>query len=94
MEPPLEVTLKAMHEASPSDCPNYRFKEWTQPDRGSLEFTLSAVIPPLPPSITFGKMDDKVGGLELIRCITAHQLWKKYRNASPPGDVVAISHLP
>ena len=35
---------------------------------------------------------------ELIRCITAHQLWEKNRVASPPGDIfqprlVAISHL-
>ena len=25
--PPLESTLKAMHDSSPSDCPTYRFKE-------------------------------------------------------------------
>ena len=75
--PPLEVTLKAMHETTPSDCSNYRFKEWTQHDQGGLEVILSAVIPPLPPPKTFGELDDRVGGLELIRCITAHQLWKK-----------------
>ena len=52
---PLEITLKAMHDTSPSDCPNYRFKEWTQHDRGGLEFTLPAVMPPLPPSIVLVK---------------------------------------
>ena len=48
--PLLEVTLQAMHDTSPSDCPIYRFKELTQHDRGGLEFTLPAVIPPSPPS--------------------------------------------
>ena len=24
---------------------------------------------------------------EMIRCITAHQLWEQYRVASPPGDI-------
>ena len=24
---------------------------------------------------------------EMIRCITAHQLWEKYHFASPPGDI-------
>ena len=62
--PPLEITLKAMQATSPSDCPNYRFKEWTEHDQGGLEVTLSAVIPPLPPSITFGKLDAEGGGLE------------------------------
>ena len=46
--PPLEATLTAMHATSPLDCPNYRFKEWMSHGRGGLEFTLSAVIPPLP----------------------------------------------
>ena len=55
-------------------------------DRGGLEFTLSAVIPPLPPCMTFGEMDIKSDSLEMVRCITAHQLWKKYRVASK-GDV-------
>ena len=87
MVPPLEITLKAMQATSPSDCPNYRFKEWTEHDQGGLEFTLSGVIPPMPPSITFGKMDAEGGGLEMVRCKTAHQLWEKYRVASPPGDV-------
>ena len=42
--PPLETTLKAMHNTSPSDSLNYRFKEWTQHHRCGLEFTLPAVI--------------------------------------------------
>ena len=81
--PPLEITLKAMQATSLSDCPNYRFKEWTEHDQGGLEFTLSAVVSPLPPSITFGKLDAEAGVLEMVRCITAHQLWEKYRVASP-----------
>ena len=85
--PPLEITLKAMHNTSPSDCPNNRFKEWTQHDGGGLEFTLPAVITHLAPSITFGKMDPEDGRTEMVRCITAHQLWEKFRVASPPGDV-------
>ena len=56
--PPLESTLKAMHNSSPSDCPTYRFKVWTHHERGELEFTLAAVIPPLPPSIIFGEVNE------------------------------------
>ena len=85
--PPLEVTLEAMHETSPSDCPTYPFKEWTQHDRCGLEFTLPAVLPPLPPSIKFGKMNGEQEKTEMIRCITAHQLRGKYHVASPPGDI-------
>ena len=98
--PPLEVTLKAMHATSPSDCPNYRFKEWTQNDRGGLDFTLSAVRPPSPPSMTFGELDAEGGGLEMVRCITAHQLWENYRVASPRRRtaphprMVVTRHLP
>ena len=44
--PPLESTLKAMHDFFPSDCPTYRFREWTHHDHGGLEFTLAATIPP------------------------------------------------
>ena len=84
--PPLEETLRAMHATSPSDCPTYRFKEWTPPHRGGLEFTLHAIIPPLPPSITFGELAEEDSSPEMVRCITAHQLWEKYRIASPPGD--------
>ena len=47
--PPLESTLKEMHRFSPSDCPTYRFKEWTSHEKGGLEFTLAAIISPLPP---------------------------------------------
>ena len=81
--PALENTLNAMNDTSPSDCPNYRFKEWTQHDRGGQEFTLPAVIPPLLPSIVFGKMDAEIGKTEMIRCIIAHQLWEKYFVAPP-----------
>ena len=85
--PPLEETLRAMHATSPSDCPTYRFKEWTPPHRGGLEFTLHAIIPPLPPSMTFGELAEEDSSPEMVRCITAHQLWEKYRIASPPGDI-------
>ena len=33
--PPLEATLRAMHDPSPSDCPN-RFKEWSSSERSGL----------------------------------------------------------
>ena len=85
--PPLESTLKEMHQFSPSDCPTYRFKEWTSHEKGGLEFTLAAIIPPLPPSFSFGDLDDTCGNPLMIRCITANQLWQKYHIASPPGDV-------
>ena len=85
--PPLEETLRAMHTTSPSDCPTYRFKEWTPPLRSGLEFTLHAIIPPLPPSITFGELAEKDSSPEMVRCITAHQLWEKYGIASTPGDI-------
>ena len=88
----MELTITRNHTESnarhpPSDCPNYHFKEWTQHDRGGLEFTLSAVIPPLPPSIVFGKKSSEVGKKEFIRCISAHQLWEKYHVTSPLGDI-------
>ena len=85
--PPLESTLKEMHQFSPSDCPTYRFKEWTSHEKGGLEFTLAAIIPPLPPSFSFGELDDACGNPLMIRRITANQLWKQYHIASPPGDV-------
>ena len=76
-----------MHSTSPSDCPNYRFKEWTPHDQGGLEFTLPAVIPPLPPSMVFGKLVLEDGSAEMIRFIAANQLEEKYGIVSPPGDV-------
>ena len=88
--PPLENTLKAIHETSPTDCPTYRFKEWTWHNKSGLEFTLAAIIPPLPSSMVFGKLekiepeDTKVA---IVRCITAHQLWQQNDVTSPPGDV-------
>ena len=85
--PPFEATLRAMHDSSPSDCPTYRFKEWSSSECGGLEFTLAAIIPPLPPSITFGELDEKCTNIQMIRCITAHQLWEKYHVVSHPGDV-------
>ena len=76
-----------MHRFSPSDCPTYRFKEWTSHEKGGLEFTLAAIIPPLPPSFSFGELDDTCSNPLMIRCITANQLWQKYHITSPPGDV-------
>ena len=32
-------------------------------------------------------MDSDDGKTEMIRCITAHQLWEIYHVNSPPGDV-------
>ena len=49
--PPLESTLKAVHDSSPADCPTYRFKEWTRHECGGLELTLAAVIPPYHPQL-------------------------------------------
>ena len=85
--PPLQFTLKAMHDFSPSDCLTYRFKEWTHHERGGLEFTLVAVIPPLPPSIIFGEVNETCDNAQMIRCISEHKLWEKYHVVSPPGDV-------
>ena len=53
--PSLETSMKAMHGTSSSVCPNYRFMEWTQLYQIGLEFTLPAAVPPLPPSLVFGK---------------------------------------
>ena len=53
--PSLETSMKAMHGTSPSDCPNYRFMEWTQLDQIGLEITLPAAVPPLPPSLVSEK---------------------------------------
>ena len=76
-----------MHKFSPSNCPTYRFKEWTTHEKGGLEFTLVATIPPLPPSFLFGELDDTCNNPQMIRCITVNQLWKKYHITSRPGDV-------
>ena len=67
--PPLESTLKEMHKFSPSNCPTYRFKEWTTHEKGGLEFTLAATIPLLPPSFLFGELDDTCNNPQMIRCI-------------------------
>ena len=85
--PPLETTLKAMQGTPPSDCPTYRFKEWTWHDKSGLEFTLAAIIPPLPPSMVFGKIEPEDTKIAMVRCITAQKLWQQYGVTSPPGDV-------
>ena len=81
--PSLETTLNAMTKTLASDCPNYRFKEWTKHDESGLEFTLAAIIPPLPPSIVFGEIDPEDARITMIRCITAHQSWLQYGETSP-----------
>ena len=85
--PPLETTLRAMQETSSSDCPTYRFKEWTWHEKSGLEFTLTAIIPPLPPSMLFGKIKPSDTRIAMVRCITARRLWQQYGVTSPPGDV-------
>ena len=85
--PPMETTLKAMQGTSPSDCPTYRFKEWTWHEKSGLEFTLEAIIPPLPPSMVFGKIEPTDTKVAMVRCITAQKLWQQYGVTSPPGDV-------
>ena len=85
--PPLETTLKALQETSSSDCPTYRFKEWTWQEKSGLEFTLAAIIPPLPPSMVFGKLEPEDTKVAMVRCITAQKLWQQYGVTSPPGDV-------
>ena len=81
--PPLETTLKAMQETSSSDCPTYRFKEWTWQEESGLEFTLAAIIPPLPPSMVFGKLEPEDTKVAMVRCITAQKLWQQYGVTSP-----------
>ena len=85
--PPMETTLKAMQGTSPSDCPTYRFKEWTWHEKSGLEFTLATIIPPLPPSMVFGKIEPTDTKIAMVRCITAQKLWQQYGVTSPPGDV-------
>ena len=85
--PPLETTLKAMQGTSPPDCPTYRFKEWTRYDKSGLEFTLTAIIPPLPLSMVFGKIEPEDTNIAMVRCVTAQKLWQQYGVTSPPGDV-------
>ena len=101
--PPLEETLRAMNNTSPSDCPTYRFKEWTSHDKSGLEFTLATIIPLLPQLILFGGVDLEALRVNMVRCITAHQLWELYGVTAPPGDVyhpaagwwlLVISHIP
>ena len=75
-----------MHNTQVSDCPNYRFKEWTKYDKCGLEYTLAAIIPPLPPSMVVGE-DPEDTKQAMVRCITEHQLWQQNGMTSPPGDV-------
>ena len=65
--PPLETTLKALQGTSPPDCPTYRFKEWTRYDKSGLEFTLAAIIPPLPPSMVFRKIEPEDTKVAMVR---------------------------
>ena len=76
-----------MHETSPTVCPTYHVKEWTWHDKSRLEFTLAAMITPLPPSMVFGKVEPEDTKVAMVRWITAHQLWQQYGVTSPPGDV-------
>ena len=81
--PPMETTLKAMQGTSPADCPTYRFKEWTWHEKSGLEFTLAAIIPPLPPLMVFGKTEPTDTKVAMVRCITARKLWQQYGVTSP-----------
>ena len=76
-----------MHGTLPSDCPTYRFKDWTRYDKRGLEFTLSAIIPPLPPSIVFGEIEPEYTNIAMIHFTTAQKIWQQYGVTSPPGDV-------
>ena len=87
MVPPLETTLKAMQGTSPPDSTTYRFKEWTRYDKSGLEFTLAAFIPPLPPSMVFGKIEPEDTKVAMVRSITAQKLWQQLGVASLPGDI-------
>ena len=97
--PPLETTLKAMRETSPSDCPTYRFKEWTRHDKSGLEFTLTAIIPPLPPSMVFGDIAPEDTNIAMIlhhRAKTMGTIRRDLpaRRCVPPNSgLLATSHL-
>ena len=54
---------------------------------GGLEFTLDAIIIPLPPMMVFGSKDSEDAKVGMVRCFTAHQLWEQYGLTSPPGYV-------
>ena len=71
--PPLENTLEATHETLHTDCPNFRFKEWTCHDKSRLEFTLAAIVPQLPPMMVFGNGDPEDTKIAMVGCINAHQ---------------------
>ena len=45
------------------------------------------MIPPLPPAIVFGEVDPEDARVTMVRCITAHRLWLRYGETSPPGDI-------
>ena len=90
--PPLETTLKAMHNISTSACPNYLFEESTQHDQSGLGSTLAAVLPPLPPSMVFGKIDPEDRDTEMVRRITAHHLWERCHISPAPEDVYQPTH--
>ena len=55
--------------------------------QGELEFTLAAIIPPLTPTMVFGKVEPEDTKVTVVRCIIAHQLLQHYGMTSPPGDL-------
>ena len=65
-------------------CP--RFKEWTSDEKG-LEFTLPAVMPPVPNNIAFGPFNFERELVQMARCITADLLCDKYGVQVEPGGV-------
>ena len=59
---------------------------WTSHDKSGHEFTLAVTISPLPPSM-FEEVQHEDEKLVMIPCTNAHQIWKRYGNVSPSGDI-------
>ena len=80
----VETILQQMATPNVAKAPCPRFKEWTN-DGKCLEFTLSTVVPPVPP--TFGPFNFERELVQMARCITADLLLDRYGIEVEPGGV-------
>ena len=78
------MTQLSKYEVATAPCP--RFKEWTH-DRRGLEFSLPAIVSPVPMNIAFGPFNYEREPIQMVRCITADLLHNKYGITATEGDV-------
>ena len=83
---PVETILQQIATPNVAKAPCSRFKEWTNDGKG-LEYTLSTVVPPVPPNIVFGPFNFEREPVQMARCITTDLLLDRYGIEVEPGVV-------